>query len=266
MSDKLDRLRDWFRGAGSVVVAYSGGTDSAFVLKVAHDTLRDRAVGVTAASASLAGEEREDAIRVAAIIGARHEVIDSGELDDPRYRENTAARCYFCKSECYDLLTAYARDRGYAVVADGTNADDLADFRPGRDAARERGVRSPLVEVGLTKAEIREISRALGLPTWDKPAAACLASRVPHGTPVTPEVLSMIERAEVAVRKHGIRQLRVRHHDAIARIEVIPADFDRLVACRSEIVADLRSIGYRFVTFDLEGFRSGSLSGKREEA
>lgn len=266
MTEKLDRLRAWFREAGSAVIAYSGGTDSAFVLKVAHDELGQRVAGVTAASASLARAELEDAMRVATLIGARHEVIQSSELDDPRYRENSPARCYFCKSECYDLLTAFARDHGYALVADGTNADDLGDFRPGRDAARERGVRSPLVEVGMTKREIRELSRELGLPTWDKPAAACLSSRIPHGTPVTPEVLSMIERAEVAVRRHGIRQLRVRHHDTIARIEVDPSDFALLIACREEVAKDLKRIGYTFVTFDIEGFRSGSLSGGRGEA
>lgn len=266
MNDKLDRLGGWFREIGSAVVAYSGGTDSAFVLRVAHDVLGDRVAGVTAASASLARTELEDAIRLAALIGVRHEIVESRELEDPRYRENAPTRCYFCKSECYDLLTAYARDHGYAVVADGTNADDLADFRPGRDAARERGVRSPLVEAGMTKREIRDLSRELGLPTWDKPAAACLSSRIPHGTPVTPEVLSMIERAEVAVRRHGIRQIRVRHHDAIARIEVDPSDFERLIACRDEIAEDLKRIGYTFVTFDLEGFRSGSLSRGRGEA
>ncbi len=267
MTEKLDRLRAWFEELGSAAVAYSGGTDSAFVLKVAHDALGERAVGVTAASASLARAELEDARSLAARIGARHVILQSGELDDPRYRENTTARCYFCKSECYALLSRYARDHGYAVVVDGTNADDLSDFRPGREAAKEKGVRSPLVELALTKREIRELSRTLGLPTWDKPAAACLSSRVPHGTAVTPEVLSMIERAEVAVRRHGIRQLRVRHHDAIARIEVDPSDFDRLLACRSEIIAELRAIGYRFVTLDLEGFRSGSLSGgKRPSA
>ena len=254
------QLTNWFKEAESAVVAYSGGTDSALLLKVGHDALGARCVGVIAASPSLPRAELEDALAVAREIGAAHAVIESREVDDPRYQENDTTRCYFCKGDLFDRLDQYATQNGFAVVADGTNADDLGDFRPGREAARERGVRSPLVEAAFTKDDIRELSRRLGLPTWDKPAAACLASRIPHGTRVSADLLARIERAEVVIRRTGIRQLRVRHHDQIARIEVGSSDIETLIEHRDTIARELRALGYTFVTVDLEGFRSGSLN------
>jgi uncharacterized protein len=258
-------LEDWFRHAGGVAVAYSGGADSAFVLKVAHDVLGERSVGVTAVSASLPRAEREGAAATAAAIGARHVLIESHEVEDPRYRENTSARCYYCKSDVYTRILAFAEREGFAVVADGTNVDDLSDHRPGRIAARERGVRSPLAETGLGKEEVRSLSRALGLPTWDKPAAACLSSRVPHGIAVTSGLLGRIERGEELLRAIGLRQFRLRHHESIARIEVEPADLAHVLAHREALVVELKKLGYAFVTIDLEGFRSGSLNPQPPE-
>lgn len=257
---KYQRLRSWFEEAGSVLVAYSGGTDSALVLKVAHDVLGPRCVAVTASSASLPRAELDQATAAAKEIGARHVIIESREVEDPRYRENTEIRCYFCKSDVYDRLVSYASEHGYTIVADGTNADDLEGHRPGLKAARERGVKSPLSEVGLTKDEIREISRALGLSTWDKPAAACLSSRIPYGTSVSPDLLRRVEEGEAVLRRLGIRQIRLRHHGVVARIEVEPSDFGKVLEHREEIARALRPLGYRYVTLDLEGFRSGSLN------
>ncbi|MDM7916681.1 MAG: ATP-dependent sacrificial sulfur transferase LarE [Candidatus Eisenbacteria bacterium] len=260
LDDRYQRLRAWLEEAGSVVVAFSGGTDSALVLKVAHDVLGEKAIGVTASSPSLPKSELEEARSLAREIGARHEVIESHEMDDPRYRENTSARCYFCKGDLYGRLVPYAEQRGYAWIVDGTNLDDTGDHRPGRQAASEHGVRSPLLEAGLTKQDVRDLSRALGLRTWDKPAAACLSSRIPHGIAVQPELLARIEQAESFVRSFGIRQLRVRHHGAVARIEIDPADFPILLEHRALVAEKLKSLGYRFVSLDIEGFRSGSLN------
>jgi uncharacterized protein len=264
MQQKCERLRAWFADAGSVVVAYSGGTDSAFLLKVAHDVLGESAVGVTASSPSLPRADLEEAIELAIEIGARHVLIESHEVEDPHYRENTERRCYYCKSDAYDRIIAWAEDRHFGAVVDGTNTDDLGDVRPGREAARERGVRSPLVEVGMTKEEIRSLSREMGLRTWDKPSGACLSSRVPTGIEISPELLATIEKAEAAVRRlSGVRQLRVRHHGKVARIEIDADEFGRLLEKREEIARELRALGYSFVTLDVEGFRSGSLSRRR---
>jgi pyridinium-3,5-biscarboxylic acid mononucleotide sulfurtransferase len=261
--DKLVRLRKWFADAGGAVVAYSGGTDSAFLLKVGHEVLSDRCVGVTVTSPSLPRAELQEAIELATEIGARHIVIESHELEDPHYRENTERRCYFCKSDAFTWISAWAQENGGWVVVDGTNADDLGDVRPGRDAAREHGVMSPLVEVGMTKQEIRNFSQMLGLRTWDKPSAACLSSRIPHGIEISPELLETIERAEAAVRRlTGVRQLRVRHHGKVARIEVEAADLLKVLVQREEITRDLRALGYHFIALDLDGFRSGSLTRK----
>jgi len=262
--EKLDRLRAWFADAGSAAIAYSGGTDSSFLLKVGHDVLGDACVGVTAASASLPRAELEEARALAIEIGARHVLIESHEIEDPHYLKNDERRCYFCKSDVYARIAAWAGGHGIAIVADGTNADDLGDIRPGREAAREHGVRSPLVEVEMTKDEIRALSRTLGLRTWDRPSAACLSSRIPHGIEISPELLATVERAEAAVRRlSGVRQLRVRHHGKVARIEIDPADFERLLSHREEIARELQGLGYHFITLDIEGFRSGSLSRKR---
>jgi uncharacterized protein len=258
--DKLDHLKQIFTNMDSVAVAYSGGIDSTLLLKVAYDCLGDRAVGLTAISASLPAAEREEAAVVARHIGARLVEIESDETGDPRYLTNDTTRCYFCKNNVYEHLIHYAQDHNYQYLVDGTNLDDVGDHRPGRKAAREWGVRSPLQEAGLHKDEIRQIAKELGLPNWNKPAAACLSSRVPYGTPITLEILSQVEQAEVILKRMGLRQLRVRHHQQVARIEVEPADFQTVVERRAEIVDAFSKLGYNYITLDLAGFRSGSMN------
>ena len=260
MDTKLNQLENILRELGSVVVAYSGGTDSTLILKIAHDTLGDKAIAMTAVSASLATADRAEAETIARQIGVRHILVETEETSNPEYLANTPNRCFFCKTETYDKLVAYAQKHGLTTVVDGTNADDAHDYRPGRQAARDHNVRSPLLEAGLTKAEIRQLSKALGLPNWDKPAAACLSSRIPYGTVITLQSLSQVERAEAMLRGLGLRQLRVRHHDSVARIEIEIADFPRVLEHGQEIVTTLKAIGYTYVTLDLAGFRSGSMN------
>jgi uncharacterized protein len=260
MEDKLSYLQQILKEMESVVVAYSGGVDSAFLLKVAHETLGAQAVGITAVSASLPVYEREEAEAVARQIGARHVLIDSHETEDPQYLANAPNRCYFCKTDVYTRLTQWAQAHGYHCVVDGTNMDDTGDHRPGRKAAREHGVRSPLQEAGMTKADIRSLARGMGLPNWDKPSAACISSRIPYGTTISVETLSQVAQAELVLHRLGFQQLRVRHHAQVARIEVEPADFPALLAQRDEILAALKGVGYTYVTLDLAGFRSGSMN------
>lgn len=262
LGPKVEALRAQLRALGSVVVAYSGGVDSSYLGLVATDELGDRALCVTAESASYPDRHRDLAVRVARQFGLRHEIIRTDEMALPEYRANSVNRCYYCKRELFTRLTGLARTRGFAAVADGSNADDRGDYRPGRDAARELGVLSPLDDAGLSKAEIRELSRLAGLPTWDEPASACLSSRIPYDSEVTPEKLRQIEVAEDALRRLGFRVCRVRHHDAVARLELGRDEMARALdpEIGAAIVRELKAAGYQFVTLDLQGYRLGSFN------
>jgi uncharacterized protein len=255
----LDGLRARLRELDRVVVAFSGGADSAFLAWVAHDELGDGALAVTAVSPSLAPEEEADCRDLAAAWGLDWRAVVTDELADPDYRANDGDRCYHCKATLMDALGPVASSRD-AVVVLGVNVDDLGDHRPGQQAAAERGAAFPLVDAGFTKDDVRAASRALGLRTWDKPAAACLASRVPYGTPVTLGVLREVAAAESGLRALGFRQLRVRHYGDLARLEVPVAELPAVVARRDEVIAAVQAAGYRYVTLDLEGFRSGNLN------
>jgi len=263
--ERLALLRVELARLGSVVVAYSGGVDSSLVLRVAHEVLGSRALGVIGRSDSYAARELELALAQAASFDARVEVVSTGELADPVFRANTLQRCYHCKHELYRELEEVARRVGAAAILDGTIADDLADFRPGRRAAAERAVRSPLAELGFQKGDVRAAAAHYGLAAHDKPASPCLASRIPYGTEITRENLSMVERGEALLRGLGFTDLRLRHHGETARIEVPLAAIQRLLepGVREAVVAGLKALGYRYVTLDLEGFRSGSLNPDR---
>jgi uncharacterized protein len=256
------RLRASLADLGSAVVAFSGGADSAYLAWVATDVLGDRVLCVTAESPSYPARHRELATRVAQRFGLRHQFIVTAEMENPAYRANEPDRCYHCKHELFTRLTALAREQGFGAVLDGANADDRGDYRPGRAAGREFGVISPLDAAELSKIQIRELSRRAGLPTWDEPASACLSSRIPYHSSVSAEKLRMIEQAEDVVHALGFRVCRVRHHDDLARIEVGPDDFARAVhgPARETMVRELKALGYRYVTLDLQGYRTGSLN------
>jgi uncharacterized protein len=257
---KLDRLRALVGGLEGALVAFSAGVDSTFLLAVAREVLGDRVVALTAHSPSVPAAEREEARALARRLGVRHLEVESREAEDPRYLANPVDRCYFCKGELYRICEGVARAEGLAAVLDGFNADDRRDHRPGHAAAQERAVRSPLAEAGLGKDEIRAWSEAMGLPTWDKPQMACLASRIPYGTPITPERLSRIERAEAGVRAAGLRQFRVRDHGDVGRLEVAAGEMEAAFARREALAAAVRGAGFRLAALDLEPFRSGRLN------
>jgi uncharacterized protein len=257
---KATALRAWFRARGSALVCFSGGVDSAFVLAIAHAELGPRAVGMTAVSASLAPGELDDARRTAAAIGADHRVVESAEVDDPAYVANAPDRCFHCKSELYRIAAARAAEWDLAVVVNGTNVDDLGDYRPGLEAARAAGAVSPMVELGFTKADVRAGALEMGLGVWDKPAAACLSSRIPYGTSVTRERLSQIGAFEADLKVMGFRQVRVRYHGELARIELGESELVRAAdaGARGDIVKAGKQHGFKYVTLDLGGYRMGS--------
>jgi pyridinium-3,5-biscarboxylic acid mononucleotide sulfurtransferase len=261
VEERLKQLEGIVAPYGSALVAFSGGVDSSLALAIAARALpKDKVLAVTSNNETYLPSELDLARDFAATLGVEHLVVNTRELDDPNYASNPTNRCYFCKSTLYSDLAKLASERGYACVVDGANKDDEGDYRPGRKAAKELGVVSPLSVAGLGKAEVRELAKHLGLPSWDKPALACLSSRFPYGQKITPEKLSQVARAEEFLRKAGFRQVRVRHHGEIARLEVAPAEMERAFALREEISAELKDAGFLYVTLDLAGYKSGSLN------
>ena len=262
LAQKQQHLEAILAGYRSVLIAFSGGVDSAYLAIAAAAVLGEQALAVTADSPSYPDAHRRLALSIAGGFGFAHEVIHTGELERPEYRANPANRCYYCKDELYSRLASLARDRGIAVVVDGNNADDRGDYRPGRQAAREHGVRSPLDEADLTKDEIRELARNAGLESWNEPASACLSSRIPYGTEVSDEKLRQIESAENVLRELGFRVFRVRHHDAVARLEIARSEMPRALdpAVSAQLVTALKALGYQYVSLDLQGYRLGSLN------
>ncbi|SHF90694.1 uncharacterized protein SAMN02746089_02754 [Caldanaerobius fijiensis DSM 17918] len=262
LQQKLNVLKSYIKELGSLAVAYSGGVDSTFLIKVAHDVLKDKALAVTARSSTYPEREFNEAIKYIQEIGARHIVITSEELDIDGFSSNPIDRCYYCKKELFQKVWKVAKENGIDHIADGSNYDDLNDYRPGMKAAQELKVVSPLKFAKLTKKDIRALSKEMGLPTWDKPSFACLSSRIPYGELITREKLSMIDKAENFLIELGFRQLRVRHHGNIARIELGEKDYDKILNkdLMKKIAAKLKDIGFTYVTLDLEGYRTGSMN------
>jgi uncharacterized protein len=260
LDEKESKLFALLGGLERVIVAYSGGTDSAYLAWAAHQVLGDRAVAITADSASIPASHKADAAALAQSLGFRHELIPTFEFDNPAYSANNPDRCFHCKDELFRRLEQEAPRFGSAVIVYGVNLDDLGDYRPGQNAAQLHEVKAPLVEAGLTKAEIRELSRRAGLPTWDRPAAACLSSRIPYGTAVTPERIAQIEQGEEGLKALGFRQFRVRYHGELARIEIGPAELERALTLQmaGELSRIFHALGFTYVTLDLDGYRQGS--------
>ncbi|MBE9504842.1 MAG: ATP-dependent sacrificial sulfur transferase LarE [Proteobacteria bacterium] len=262
LENKHEKLNDIVREMDSLMVAFSGGVDSTFLLKVAFDVLGEKALGVTATAPTYPKFELDEALNLARSIGCRHILMKSNELEVPGFSDNSPRRCYFCKSELFGILINKSKELGVKHVADGSNCDDLADYRPGREAAKELGVRSPLVEAGMSKEDIRQLSRKLRLPTWDKPAFACLSSRFPYGTKITEDRVKRVEVCEAVLRTLSFTQFRVRYHDEIARIEVGEADFEKILSTdvKNLIVNEFKKQGFKYISLDIEGYRAGSMN------
>ena len=267
MENKLLKLENYLRETGGAVLAYSGGVDSAFLLNVARLILKDKFLAVIGVSDTFPKEELQNATALAEKLNTPYLVIETNEMRDANFINNPPERCYFCKKELFTQIAKIAKKHNYNYILDGSNADDINDFRPGMKAAKEMGVLSPLKEVGLTKQEIRTLSKQAGLPTWDKPAMACLSSRFPYGTPITKDKLNMVEQAEAFLRKNGLRQIRVRIHDQSARIEVESTYISKITQdpLKSEISTYLKELGFKFVSIDLDGFKSGNMNATLPE-